>query len=142
MSGIDIIVQRMSDHDYTSIAAGTAKTLGPIVLAELDTSQYREGTLEVYYKQSAIPTGCSITIDVLALGRTDDDPGKNYYDTNSNSRVARVTIDGTTGSNPILLRCSFAANFGAMVGVAITANSSTTAGTFTSTFQTNVCLKN
>lgn len=136
MSGTNLVIERMSDHDYSATAQGTAQTLF-VLLMELDVSQYREGTLEVLVKDATIPTGASITIEVFAIARTDDDAGKVYA---SSAAVASVVINTNTSGK--LMVGAFSANFGASVGVAISAATSTTAGTFKGTFETRVSLKN
>lgn len=135
MSGTEIIVQRMMDHDMSGVAVSSA--VGPIVLAELDVSQWREGTLEVLVRNATVPTGAAITVDVYAMARTDDDPAKMYTKSQS---IATVTINATS-TNATYVLTPFSANFGGMVAVAYTATRATTAGTFSSTFETRISLK-
>ncbi|MFO0686889.1 MAG: hypothetical protein U0234_32800 [Sandaracinus sp.] len=114
-----------------------SSAIGPIVLAELDVSQWREGTLEVLVRNATVPTGAAITVDVYAMARTDDDPAKMYTKSQS---IATVTINATSTSAAYVL-APFSANFGGMVAVAYTATRATTAGTFSSTFETRISLK-
>ena len=135
MSGTDLVIQRLSDHNFDGIAVSSA--IGPIVLAELDVSQFREGTLEVLIKDATIPTGATITIDVYATARTEDDPSKMYI---KSQTVATASISASVTSATLTL-ASFATNFGATVAVAYTATRAAATGSFKSTFETRVSLK-
>lgn len=138
MSGIEMVVERMTDHDYTGIAQGVVQSL-LVQLAEIDVSQYREGTLEVLVNNATIPTGCTLSVVVYALARTSDDAGKQYF---ASSAVASASI--SAGSNPTLVLAALAANFGGTIAIAISAAvaQGSTTGTFKSKFETRISLKN
>lgn len=138
MSGVDLLIQRMSDHDFSAIAQGSSENL-VVLLKELDVSPYREGTLEVLMKAVTLPTGATLVIQAVAMARSDDDSGKLYALTTS--PVATVTVSSSK-SDIELFTGAFSVNFGPFVAIRISANNATGSGTFTATFETRVSLKN
>ncbi len=143
MSSVDLVVQRETDHDFSALLGGFfigTRTFGPIVIEEIETASFREGTLEVLVGSATVPSSCSITIDAFAVARTRDDPGTLYTDAQSLATVA-ISASATEAT---LVRAAFAANFGARIAVMITASVDGFAigGTLKSTFQINVSLKN
>lgn len=139
MSGMSMVIERMMDHDYSGIATGANASL-QVILAEVDVSQYREGTLEVLVNSVTLPAGASLAVLVYAAARTTDDAGKMYVDTAS--AVASVTITNSV-TNPALYLGEFSANFGSTIAIVISASAvSTGTGDLKGKFETRLSLKN
>ncbi len=139
MPGTDTLIERMTLHDYSSIA--TSSTSGLTILAEIDVSAWREGTLEVLLKAgSAIPASASIKIIVGAIARSSDDPGQIFA---NGTAVAEIDIDNSYDQNADakLILDAFGANFGGSIAVYVTATRGNTGGSLKATFETHVSLK-
>lgn len=139
MAGTELLIQRMTTHDYTSLASGQES--GQTILAEVNVTQWREGTLVVLLKEASVRSGAVIHVGVVAIERTDDVPGKIFAD--RTNLVASIDItDNTSSAEHLLLLDGFTSGFPANIAVVVTAESASGTDPLTATFETRLSLKN